>query len=309
MNMRTVLLVTAALATAGGTAFTAKTWLTSERAGMTAAAPAKSVEKKSEEKVLVLKDSLPVGHFLKEGDFKWQAWPKEALAEGYVLKGEGGKVEDFVGTVIRAAVAAGQPVTDKVVVHPGDRGYLAAVLQPGMRAVSVPINATTGIAGFVFPGDMVDLVLTVKMRPNNADSGARPIQMSQTFLNEIRVLAIDQQTNNEEGKAKVAKTATLEVTPKQAEKVALGLELGSLSLSLRSLPRTVDRYTELAETVGALSGPPQELDRSFTMDRDIYYMVDVEKKPEIQKVHYVEVVRGTMYSQKETSDQDETQAE
>lgn len=301
MNMRTVLLVTAALATAGGTAFTAKTWLTSERAEMAAAAPAKSAEKKSEEKVLVLKDSLPVGHFLKEGDFKWQAWPKEALAEGYVVKDEGGKVEDFVGTVVRASVAAGQPVTDKVVVHPGDRGYLAAVLQPGMRAVSVPINATTGIAGFVFPGDMVDLVLTVKMRSNNADSGARPIQMSQTFLNEIRVLAIDQQTNNDEGKAKVAKTATLEVTPKQAEKVALGLELGSLSLSLRSLPRTVDRYTELAETVGALSGPPKDLDRSFTMDRDIYYMVNEEKKPEVQKVHYVEVVRGNVSSKVDAS--------
>jgi len=278
MNIRTVILVAAALASAGGTAFYAKTWLASERAEIAATAPAKAKAEKAKTEVLVLKDSLPVGHFLKESDFKWQAWPKEALAEGYVVKGEDGKMEDFVGTVVRASVAAGQPVTNNVVVHPGDRGYLAAVLQPGMRAISVPINATTGIAGFVFPGDMVDLVLTLKMRSNNADSGARPIHMSQTFLNEIRVLAVDQQTNNEEGKAKIAKTATLEVSPKQAEKIALGLELGSLSLSLRSLPRTVDRYTELAETVGALSQPPSEGERSYTMDQDIILWWSLSQK-------------------------------
>jgi len=294
MSIRTILLVAGALATAGGTAFYAKTWLTSERAQIAASAPAK-IEAKAEAKVLVLKDNLSVGHFLKEGDFKWQVWPQDALAEGYVVKGEGGKKEDFIGTVVRASVAAGQPVTDKVVVHPGDRGYLAAVLQPGMRAVSVPLNETTGIAGFVFPGDMVDLVLTVRIRPSANDGGARPVQMSQTFLNEIRVLAIDQRTNNEEGKAKVAKTATLEVSQKQAEKIALGLQLGSLSLSLRSLPRTVDRYTELAETVGALSQPPAERERSYTMEQDILFMVPQqapEEEPQVQQAHFVEVVRG-----------------
>lgn len=294
MSIRTALLVVAALATAGGTAFYAKTWLASERAQIAATAPKKAKESSEKTQVLVLKDSLPIGHFLKAGDFKWQAWPKDALAEGYVVKGEEGKLEDYVGTVVRASVAAGQPVTNNVVVQPGDRGYLAAVLQPGMRAISVPINATTGIAGFVFPGDMVDLVLTLKMRSNDADSGGRPIRMSQTFLNEIRVLAVDQQTNNEEGKAKVAKTATLEVLPKQAEKIALGLELGSLSLSLRSLPRTVDRYTELAETVGALSQSSAKSKQSYTMEQDIIFMVPPEPKaePQAQRAHFVEIVRG-----------------
>jgi len=105
-----------------------------------------------------------------------------------------------------------------------------------MRAISVPINATTGISGFVFPGDRIDLLLTHSIRGDKATDAVR--RASETVLSDIRVLAVDQRTDDAEGKAALAKTATLEVTPTQAEIIAVANEMGRLSLSLRSLART-----------------------------------------------------------------------
>ena len=122
-------------------------------------------------------------------------------------------------------------------VHAGDRGFLAAVLEPGSRAVSVPVNAASGIAGFVFPGDQVDVILTMGVRAKDEDGVNQTRFFSRTLLAGIRVLAVDQKIESENGAVEVAKTATLEVTPKQAEKVALALEMGGLSLSLHSLAR------------------------------------------------------------------------
>jgi Flp pilus assembly protein CpaB len=83
------------------------------------------------------------------------------IEAAYFKEGDGGaSIESLVGTVVRNAVTAGQPLTQGSIVKPGDRGFLAAALGPGMRAVTVPVSALTGVAGFVFPGDRVDLVLT-----------------------------------------------------------------------------------------------------------------------------------------------------
>lgn len=279
MNMRSVALLVVALVVAGFTAFFARSWILAERAAILASVPEQTEELPATQ-VLIAKEELHAGSFVRPKNLKWQTWPEDGLTEEYVVKGKR-TITDFEGAVVRRAISVGQPITDSLVVHPGDRGFLAAVLTPGMRAVSVPVNATSGISGFVFPGDWVDVVLTMRVNVEDNETGkagTKARHFSETLLTNVRVLAIDQKTENQEGQATVAKTATLEVSPKQAEKIALGLELGNLSLSLLSLAREEGDFALLARN----AMPDQKKDkkdgvekakneRSYTMDREITY--------------------------------------
>jgi pilus assembly protein CpaB len=153
------------------------------------------------------------------------------------------------GTVVRNAITAGQPVTRGSLVGPEDRGFLAAALGPGMRAITVPVNASTGVAGFVFPGDHVDLVLTQEVQ-GGGDGPA--LKVSETVVRNIRVLATDQRidSKDEEGKTQVKtfSNVTLEVTPRIAEKISVAQSIGTLSLSLRSI---ADNTAELERAIAA----------------------------------------------------------
>ena len=142
----------------------------------------------------------------------------------------------LMGQVVRYPITAGQPVTRGSLVGPQDRGFLAAALTAGMRAITVPVNTSSGVAGFVFPGDHVDLVLT-----SNVEGGGDgpTLKVSETIIRNIRVLATDQRTDekDKDGKTtvKTFSNVTLEVTPRIAEKIAVAQSLGTLSLSLRSI--------------------------------------------------------------------------
>jgi pilus assembly protein CpaB len=155
----------------------------------------------------------------------------------------------LLGTVVRYPVTAGQPLTHGALVGPNDRGFLAAALGPGMRAVTVPVSTTNGVAGFVFPGDRIDMVLTQEV----AGGGDGPaLKVSETIVRNLRVLATDQRVDSkdEEGKT-VVKTfsmVTLEATPRIAEKLTVAQSLGTLSLSLRSL---ADNTAELERAVAS----------------------------------------------------------
>jgi len=134
-------------------------------------------------------------------------------------------------------------------VGPNDRGFLAAALGPGMRAVTVPVSASSGVAGFVFPGDRVDIVLTQDVK----GGGEGPaLKVSETIVRNMRVLATDQRTDSkdEEGKIEVKtfSNITLEATPRIAEKIAVAQSMGQLSLSLRSI---ADNTAELERAVAS----------------------------------------------------------
>ena len=101
--------------------------------------------------VLVAKAHLKPGSFVKAGNLDWVAWPKDGVVKGFVVKSDKVKVEDFENSVARTTINPGEPVIEAKFVKPGDRGFMAAVLTPGNRAATVPINATSGQAGFVFP--------------------------------------------------------------------------------------------------------------------------------------------------------------
>ena len=158
------------------------------------------------------------------------------------------KKADFSGAVVRRAIVQGEPLTKDRIVKPGDRGFAAAILKDGMRAVSVNVNAMTGIAGLVFPGDYVDVILTHAIR--RPDDEERPIrQVSETILNNVRILAMDQRTDDQSSKPSVPKTATLEVSPKQAEILMVSSDIGRLSLSLRSLSDTPDETERYSSNI------------------------------------------------------------
>lgn len=250
MNPRIVLV--AALLLAGLTAWLVQSRLSGRETPVAAEQPAPPPQLPTVE-VLVAKQNLPVGAFIKPEHLLWKAWPEDSVVAGYLVKGTATE-SDLAGAVVRTRLHAGEPLTKERVVHPGDQGFLAAVVEPGKRAVSVPIDATRGVSGFVFPGDFVDVLLTFK-RDVVSGEGESQVQetryFSQTLLTDVRVLGIDQTVHNDGNAAKVAKTATLEVTPKQAEKIAVGLELGDLSLSLRSVGRQEMDMADLAREAEA----------------------------------------------------------
>jgi pilus assembly protein CpaB len=198
-------------------------------------------------KVLVAQRILPTGTIITADALGFQQWPKELVKDAYFLGGES-DVSKLLGTVVRFPITAGEPVTQGALVKPGDRGFLAAALGPGMRAVTVPVSAKTGVGGFVFPGDRIDLVLTQTVKGGEGES----LKASETNLRNLRVLATDQSTSAEkhEGKTVVRafRTVTLEVTPTIAEKVAVAQTIGTLSLSLRSI---ADSQGELDEAIAS----------------------------------------------------------
>jgi pilus assembly protein CpaB len=173
------------------------------------------------------------------------------VKDAYFVEGQS-DLNKLLGTVVRFPVTAGQPLTQGALVRPGDRGFLAAALGPGMRAVTITVSAKTGVAGFIFPGDHVDLMLTQTVTGSGDAAAAQPLNTTETVLRNLRVLATDQSTEQEivDGKTvvKAFGTVTLEVTPRIAEKIAVSEKIGALSLSLRSI---ADNQSELDKAVAS----------------------------------------------------------
>src|SRR3954447_3159542 len=243
MNVKKLALLVGALVIAVITAVMAKNMFAGAGAQQAAAAPVPVGPK-----VLVAKKALPVGTIIDADSFSFQPWPKELMQGAYYVEGQP-DAKNLAGTVVRYAIAAGQPVTRGSLVGPQDRGFLAAALGPGMRAITVPVNTTSGVAGFVFPGDHVDLMLTQQVV--GGGDGA-PLKVSETIVRNVRVLATDQRftDKDEDGKTQVrtASNVTFEVTPRIAEKLAVAQSIGQLSLSLRSI---ADNTAELERAIAS----------------------------------------------------------
>ena len=244
MDKKKLILLIGALVIAIGTALAARSMFAG--AATPEAEAAAPVEPQGP-KVLVSKRSLPVGTIITADAIGFQLWPEEMVQDAYFIDGEA-DMSLLLGTVVRHPITAGEPVTQGSLVAPGDRGFLAAALGPGMRAVTVPVSARTGVAGFIFPGDRVDLMLTQTVQ--GEETG---LNVSETVLQNLRVLATDQSTEStttEDGRTVVRafRTVTLEVTPRIAEKIAVAQTIGTLSLSLRSI---ADNQAELERAIAA----------------------------------------------------------
>ena len=166
MDNKKLLLLVGALIIAIGTALAARSLISGSSAPQaTAAALAPRTTH-----VLVAKRSLTVGTIVTPDSVEMQPWPKDMVQDAYFVEGAFSK-EKLLGTVVRYPVTAGQPLTKGALVAPHDRGFLAAALGPGMRAVTIPVSDNTGVAGFIFPGDHVDLMLTQSV---NGEGGGAP---------------------------------------------------------------------------------------------------------------------------------------
>lgn len=244
MDKKKLLLLIGALIVAIGTGLAAKSVLSGSSAP-TAEAVAPPVSQGP--KVLVAQRALPVGTIVTQDSISFQEWPKEMVQDAYFLEGEADMTK-LIGTVVRNPITAGQPVTQGTLVAPGDRGFLAAALGPGMRAVTINVSQKTGVSGFIFPGDHVDLLLTQIVK----GTGDADLKTTETVLRNLRVLATDQSTDTEiiDGRSivKQSKTVTLEVTPRIAEKIQVAETIGSLSLSLRSI---ADNQSELERAIAS----------------------------------------------------------
>jgi pilus assembly protein CpaB len=233
---RRIILILIALFVSAGAIFLAQQWLRGSGARPSAHIGGEQPPPPPAQ-VLVAKTNLFAGDFIRPDSLVWQTWAPGPVPDSYLVQSKT-RMGDLVGAVVRSRVAAGEPVTLAQVVRTGDRGFMAAVLTPGQRAVTVNVSPSSGVSGFVFPGDRVDLILTLAVQPVGANGG-QSRHVSETLLRDVRIVGMDQSftdgRKDEKADLTVPHTATLEVTPKQAEIIAVAGDVGVMSFSLRSL--------------------------------------------------------------------------
>lgn len=191
-------------------------------------------------RVRVAAADLPAGLLLRDADLAWQALAPSQVPQGALI--EHAAQSELNGSLLRHPVQTGTVLKAADVIRPDAPGFLAAALQPGMRAVSVPVNDVSGNAGLIQPGDYVDMILTQRMGAGRASSAAANLTrvVSETVVERARIIAVGTsfQRETEAAKANRARTVTLEVPPRAAEAVTVAAELGNLSMVLRSFAIT-----------------------------------------------------------------------
>lgn len=243
-------------------------------------------------KVLVAARDLQPGKRLEDADLTWKDWPVSDVNPAFITDGTtpvpapsaesaapagavegapakpagavaavtraatdlatGGAKSDYFGSVVREPILAGEPIVARKIVRAGDSGYLAAYLEPGMRAMAIKVTVETAAGGFILPGDRVDVLLTQQTSLSNLDGAGQASKFrSSTVMQNVKVLAIDQSTRaGDDAQTVVGATATLELRPSDSEALALAKSEGELSLVLRS-------YADTAGPSGRVQAPRQ----------------------------------------------------
>ena len=201
--------------------------------------------------ILVAKTDIEIGRRLNADQLQWQPWPITAVSSEYFRAADNpGAINQIAGSITRASFISGEPILKAKLVRADGAGYMAALIRPGMRAISTDISPEAGVGGFILPNDHVDVILTRLEKSHGEDAFH-----SETILTNVRVLAIDQTIEEKNGqRVVIGKIATLELAAQQAETLALARRLGSISLMLRGL-----RELEAADEAGARGG---KLDRA-----------------------------------------------
>jgi len=199
--------------------------------------------------VLVAKGDIGMGQTVSPGDVRWQEWPANAATGNFIRRSDRpNAIEALSGSIARAPFVGGEPIREVKLVNAKGSGFMAAILPTGMRAISTQISPETGAGGFILPNDHVDVILT---RRGTDKTAGGETHSSETVLTNVRVLAIDQNVQEKDGqKVVVGKTATLELTPRQTETLALSQQLGTLSLALRSVTDARQDAPQSEDTLG-----------------------------------------------------------
>lgn len=228
MNTQRIIVLGFALVAAGGAALLVRGMM----GGGTPKVEARTAPAVAMSEVLVANSNLTPGQSLAPDQVRWEKWPSASVDPSFITHAAAGSEDAAVkGAVVRQPLVAGQPVTANSIVHSDSAGFMAALLTPGMRAVSITIATDSGAGGFILPNDRVDVILTRKF--NQTDP---PLVFSDTILSNVRVLAVDQTyKQDKDTKTVVAKSATLELSPTQVEIITRSEVAGTLSLALRPL--------------------------------------------------------------------------
>lgn len=210
-------------------------------------------------KILIAAEPLQAGTLLKDADLKEREIPTTDVTAADLLASEDSRAE-VRGAMLRHYVDAGQPIHRAEILRPRDRGFLATVLAPGTRAISIGVDATTGASGLISPGDLVDVILTQEFARGETTAGRRVV--AETILSKVRVIAVDQQIaqgapaagmTSTTQNSRVASNVSLQVTPEQAAKVVVGSHLGRLTLTVRSIDG--DQQPDAVSADGATAAP------------------------------------------------------
>ncbi|HHL43005.1 MAG TPA: Flp pilus assembly protein CpaB [Hellea balneolensis] len=203
--------------------------------------------------ILVAAEDIPRGTRLNQESFRWEKWPAEALNDNLIdNQNHPTAMDEMAGAVAKTQIFEGEPIMDRKVVHPGDRSQMSAMLKPGMRAISVEINANSAAGGFILPGDRVDVVLTSQVR-NQVQGGFNGAQnnfIANTIFENVNVLAVDQIYGQApDGTANIiGATAVLELSPNDAEQIIEAQSRGEIALVLRGLENRAARFVPSAAT-------------------------------------------------------------
>ncbi len=197
------------------------------------------------EEVLVATRNIGLGTTLQSDMIEWVKWPKEGLSDGFIIRSNkpDGLALDEDPAIARSQFFVGEPIRESKLVR-ADKGYMSAILPTGYQAIATTISTATGAGGFILPNDRVDVIMT---RQGEADSGNEFI--TESILENIRVLAIDQTIEEQDGEAVVVgSTATLQLTPKQAKILTVAQQMADrLTLALRSLEDSGDETSSGAD--------------------------------------------------------------
>ena len=258
MNTKRIIVLGLALVAASAAALLARGLF----GGGTPKVEAKPVPVIAMSEVLVAASNLQAGKALTPASVRWQKWPAASVDPSFITNNSVAAIGDLVkDSVVRTPVIAGQPITMTAIVHGTAGGFMAAMLTPGMRAVSITISADSGAGGFILPNDRVDLIMIQKSSDGKNSTRAR------TIMTNVRVLAVDQTFKQEkDANTVIGKTATLELMPGDAELVARAQSQGQISLALRPLTDAQPAAVASAAPVSQATGAP--LDNGKDEGRD-----------------------------------------
>lgn len=244
--MRIIILLIAAIAAAGAAFLVRNMSAEAPPPPPTIAAPApvqvQEIIEVPTTPVLIVTRDVGVGEVLNAVDLEWADWPDENLNVNFFSQDITPEAVNLVAnSVVRQAMFENEPVLPKKIVKKGDTGYMAALLSPGMRAVTVEISTVTASGGFILPGDRVDVLLSYDVElEQNDDSFDRNEQRitrptTTVLMENVRILAIDQIFGDASGTFAIGSTATVELPPREARLLVMAKRLGRVSLALRSL--------------------------------------------------------------------------
>lgn len=245
------------------------------------------VKEEAKVQILVAAKDLGAGAILDDKQMEWREWPEQSVFKGAIVRAGDKKPTEMVSGTLKRGVAEGEPIMAVMVVAGATENFLSVMLTPGKRAVSVNVDASSMVAGFARPGDYVDVIVVYQVNTDDIDdpqmqSSAKDMideNAAETIIQNVKVLAVDQTTSrSKDDLAKVGRTITLELSPEQAEQIAVADEFGDLKLSLRRIgdddvrsPKSAivtDRrilgiYGEIVDGAGSVSGGVSAMPDNF----------------------------------------------